>query len=135
MSKRYLILFLLITAIPVIIFVGCDLSGATIEGRIDSFLNNINNDRSNTYLNFHSVKTELYDNLKLSDWQSLFPIENIDYYILSLNTSNSNNVIGVIHCADTIEWPKDVIFVMAKDGFTWYIDDMYLGTDPSPVIY
>ncbi len=135
MSKRYLILFLLITTIPVIIFVGCDLSGTTIEGRIDSFIYNINYDRSDTYTNFHPVKTDLYDNLKLSDWESLFPSANIEYYVLNLDTSDSNNVTGVIHCTETTEWPKDVIFVMAKDGLSWYIDDMYLGTGPNPVIY
>jgi len=136
MKKSHLFLLFLIATIPVITFVGCDLAGITVEARINNFLNDINSDdRSDTYLNFHPTETELYDDLKLSDWESLFPSADRDYYIANLNSLDSSWVTGQIHSPNTLEWPKDVVFVMEKDGFSWYIDDMYLPAGPVPVIY
>jgi hypothetical protein len=135
MKRLKLVLFIFVVVFPVATFIGCDLTGATIETRINNFLNDINNNRSNAYLNFHETDTQLYNDLKNSDWESLFPSAYVDYYIVNLNTLDSGNVTGEIRCTDTLEWPKDVKFVMSKDGLSWYIDDMYLGSGLPLVIY
>ncbi len=126
--KRTTILALLgmVIGALTISLIGCDLSGVTIDARIDSFISDINYDRTNVYLNFHSSATSDYNALKNeSTLEAIFPVAGFPYSRGSLDTSDPNNVTTVLD--DTAAWgPKDAIFVMIKDGMTWYINDLWL---------
>ena len=124
-----LVLLALILGAITICFIGCDLSGVTIDARIDSFIYDINYDRNNVYLNFHSSETTDYDAIKNgTKLLPLFPTNAIPYSREALDTSDPDNVTTVLNDGSVaVVWgPKDAIFVMIKDGLTWYINDFYL---------
>lgn len=123
-----LVLLALILGAFTISFIGCDLSGVTIDARIDSFISDINYDRTNVYLNFHSSATTDYNAIKNeTKLLPLFPTNAIPYSREALDTSDPDNVTTILNDGTAVVWgPKDAIFVMIKDGLTWYINDLWL---------
>ena len=123
-----LVLLALILGAFNICFIGCDLSGVTIDARIDSFIYDINYDRNNVYLNFHPSETTDYDAIKDgTKLLPLFPTNAIPYSREALDTLDPDNVTTILNDGTAEVWgPKDAIFVMIKDGLTWYINDLWL---------
>jgi hypothetical protein len=106
---------------------GCDLAGITIDARIDSFIDDLNFDRNNVYTNFHPTQTSDYDSLKnvALTIEPVFPASGIIYSRGTLDTSIPSSVTTVISGGGG--WgSKNAVFVMVKDGSTWYINDLYL---------
>jgi hypothetical protein len=130
MKKIHILVFLaLILGMITLSFIGCDLAGVTIDARIDSFIFDINSDRNNVYLNFHSSATADYNAIKNgTKLLPLFPTNAIPYSRGALDTSDPNNVTTILNDGQgAVVWgPKDAIFVMIKDGTTWYINDLWL---------
>lgn len=137
MKKMYVYLMLICVGLLVLSLTSCDLAGLTIDARIDSFISDLNFDRYNAYTNFHPTATSYYDTLKdpTTTFNIIFPTSGIPYSRGTLDTSDPSNVTTVID--DSLTWgPKDAIFVMIKDGSTWYINDLYLkgAADLDPVL-
>jgi hypothetical protein len=131
MKKSPLVILLgLIIGTLVLGLMSCDLSGTTIDARIDSFIYDINYNRANVYQNFHPTETTDYDAIKNgTKLLPLFPTNAIPYSREALDTSDPNNVTTVLNDGTAEVWgPKDAIFAMVKDGMTWYINDFYLAT-------
>lgn len=107
----------------------CDLSGATIDARVDSFIYDINYNRSNAYQNFHPSETTDYDAIKNgTKLLPLFPTNAIPYSREGLDTSDPDSVTTILNDGTAEVWgPKAAIFRMIKDGTTWYINDFSLG--------
>jgi hypothetical protein len=129
--KKISIWFLLALVLVsfILSFTGCDLEGVTIEARIDSFIYDLNFDRSNVYTNFHPTETSDYDSLKSVNTviQPVFPDTSIPYSRGTIDTSVPTNVTTIINSSGA--WgTKNARFVMVKDGSTWYINDLYLNS-------
>ena len=121
----WLLLFLFLGSFMLSV-TGCDLTGITIDARVESFIYDLNFDRDNVYTNFHPTETSDYDALKnvTLTIDPQFPESGIPYSRGILDTSVPTSVTTVI---SGIGWgSKDAIFVMIKDGMTWYINDLRL---------
>lgn len=131
MKIIHVIRFLALALVLALAYIGCSLFGTSIEVRIDSFLTDLNDDRSNIYLNFHPTLSADYDAIKngtLPDWSTLFPTAGYTPYVITgLNTSDPTNVTGTIDESGLHGWgPKPIVFRMAKDGFDWMIEELDL---------
>ena len=122
----WFLLFLIVGSF-ILSVTSCDLDGITIDARIDSFISDLNSNRNNVYTNFHPTETSDYDALKnvVLTIEPVFPASGISYSRGTVDTSNPSNVTAVISGGGG--WgSKNAVFVMVKDGSTWYINDLYL---------
>jgi len=131
--KKISILFLLFLVVGsfILSITGCDLTGVSIDARVDSFIYDLNFERDNVYTNFHPTETSDYNSLKnvTLTIEPVFPASGIPYSRGTLDTSDSANVTTVISGGGA--WgSKNAVFVMIKDGLTWYIEELHLNGSP-----
>ncbi|MEE9307256.1 MAG: hypothetical protein V3V57_07020, partial [Spirochaetia bacterium] len=59
--------------------------------------------------------------------EAIFPVAGIPYSRGSIDTSDPNNVTTNLDDGTALPWGiKSAVFVMIKDGLTWYINDLWL---------
>ena len=128
MKIRNIILLIILGIIIMVGFAGCSLFGTKIDERIDSFISDLNNDRANAYTNFHSGKTTDYNVIKPEGYWTTagFPVGTPAYSISGLDDSDSDYVTASITGPAAFGGPKPITFNMAKDGFDWMIDNIYM---------
>ncbi len=126
--NRKILRGLLLAAIAILAFEGCNLLPVSVEGRVDAFLADVNStDRGGIYLNFHPTLTGDYPDIRneiLPNWGTLFPLISIPFSISSLDTSDPWNVTGMVD-SSTGGWvSKAIVFRMALDDMDWMIQEM-----------
>ena len=121
-NALFILLIILVVALS---FESCSLFGTKIDERIDSFIDNLNNDRNSIYLNFHPSETADYNAIKnpTTTWDIWFPVVDIPYSISNLDDSDSDSVTSVISSSGGFG-PSGATFKMAKDGCDWMIEEL-----------
>jgi len=132
MKRGYLPVALLIILFLMLFMYGCDLLPMSIEGRINSFESDINNDRSHAYLNFDPTLTDWYGLIaSASYWDLPFPDTKGPYTITVVDSSIPTNVTCTITGVGYTFGPG-ITFKMTQDGSNWLIEeipsmDVYVG--------
>ena len=135
LRKTFILIAIAIAIIPA--FYGYELTGVSIEERIQHFENDLNDaDRDDAYLNFHPSRTADYGTIT-GDGQifdDTFPPSERDYKITISDESNPNNIIGIIE-ADGVGFPTvEIYFKMAQDGSDWMIEELRLQGVADPIV-
>ncbi len=128
-----------IVALSILLFAGCS-NPVSINERIDSFIEDLNTDRSHVYKNLDKDNTAQY--AQAADpifWLASFPLPDItggSYSIAGLNDSNTLNVTGMISGPSTFGPQKTIYFMMSQDSDdNWYIQQMDFDSGfPSPIV-
>ena len=124
MKRGYLPVALLIVLFLMLFMYGCDLLPMSIEGRINSFESDINNDRSHAYLNFDPTLTGWYGLItSASYWDLPFPTDKGPYSITVVDSSIPTNVTCTITGVGYTFGPE-IIFKMTQDGSNWLIEEI-----------
>jgi len=132
MKIKNITLLIILSVMIIVGFASCSLFGTKIDERINSFISDLNYDRANAYLNFHPDKTTDYNTIKSAAyWDIDFPLGTPDYSISGLDDSNSDYVTASITGPTTVG-ASEIEFKMAKDGFDWMIEELFL--DDSKVV-
>jgi hypothetical protein len=124
--KRFHIVCLLLTPLLFAIFMnGCDLLPLSIEGRIDSFENDINNDRANAYLNFDIGSTDWYVGIQDPDfWDKPFDETKRPFTITVVDSTYELSVECSITGTGGYTFGPQIIFRMIQIGDGWYIEEI-----------
>jgi len=106
---------------------GCDLFGVSIEKRIEYFLNDLNNDRSNAITNFHPTETEDYGAISTNAnyWDTDFPPDG-PYSLAALDDTYPLSVRATVNGPGTFGGGTDELeFIMIADGNNWLIEELW----------
>jgi len=112
----------------------CDLIGVSIEKRIQYFIDDLNNDRSNAITNFHPTETFDYGTIATNTgfWDIDFPTGTPMYTIESIDDTNTLNVLVTINGPTTApafgrlsSGTDNFGFVMIADGTDWLIEELW----------
>ena len=124
--KRFHFICLLLTLLVFAIFMhGCDLLPVSIDGRIESFENDINNDRANAYLNFDIDSTDWYVGIQNPDfWDAPFDETKKPFTITVVDSTNELSVQCTITGTGGYTFGPQIIFTMVQVGAVWYIEEI-----------
>jgi hypothetical protein len=106
---------------------GCDLFGVTIEKRIEYFLDDLNNDRSNAITNFHPTETADYGAISTNAtyWNTDFPPDG-PYTLAALDDTNPRSVRATVNGPVSFGGGTDELeFIMIADGSNWLIEELW----------
>jgi hypothetical protein len=123
--KRKLTIILLGALVAIALTLGSCTAGVSVTERLEQFLTDLNGDRADIYLNFHSTQTADYSAIQNPtpppDWDALFPLASRPFSYQNLDTSNTDNVtanvIGTVY-------NKPVVFKMQMEGLDWKIEEL-----------
>jgi hypothetical protein len=125
MKRLHIQLLLLALLLLVVFLEGCDLLPLSIEDRIASFENDINNDRDNAYLNFDPATTDWYVGIQDPDfWNAPFDAAKRPYTITVVDSSNELSVDCTISGTGGYTFGPQIIFKMIQVGNSWYIEEI-----------
>lgn len=132
--KKHIRTILFMTGIAIVLAIaGCSMLAVSIEDRISSFVDDLNNDRGNAYLNFAQGVTTNYNEIKpAAFWDTDFPAGTPAYSITDLDTTNPAAVTAQISGPTTPLFdaaePLTITFKMTQVGFLgdWFIEELTL---------
>ena len=138
-----LIVLSIISVLIPSIMISCDLLGVSIEKRIQYFINDLNNDRSNAITNFHSTETFDYGTISTNTafWDIDFPAGTPQYTLGSINDLDPLNVIVTINGPTNPDpfgrgatGTDNFRFIMISDGTNWLIEELWYWSPDSVIV-
>jgi hypothetical protein len=129
--KKYLLLAGTLALFSLLIVIqGCDLSGVSVDSRIDSFLADLNQAPRPDSIRFNFSESCLdYATITGLTFGEVaeFPWDSIPYFI-SISDYDANPVVGTISgTGGSFGSAKTIEFTMTEDGSDWYILKLVLG--------